>query len=411
MNNLWKGASDLRLRPWAWACGVGFCFIVLVLLFTGCGSRPLLSGVDVSPSTISPNADQVEDVTRIAYRLSRSADLSIYLVDAQGGRHYFRQSQRRSAGKYGVDFGGVVDGRMLPDGEYQLVVEATDEQGHVSQISRPLTLHDADVVLPELQNFSVYPQTFTPNQDGFDDRVAISYYLTKPADVRVFLVDSQGTRYPIAEKEGAAAPGEVGTHVYDYDAGIDQGATPPPNGIYTVQAEARDLVGNLTVVTGTLTIQEGGVPRVDIVQAAVDFEPKVVPIGQVLAFTLTVENIGSVPARTSGPPPGTLYTSGQNFNTLGYPQSPGAWRIGIDFEDNSSGRPYPYRWALASDDELTVINGEKYLMPGQRATVTGYIRITDKPPRNPPYFWAGLIHEDVRILLDHVDPQQIDIAY
>lgn len=410
MNRKFHWRNELKLKSPFQVAGVALEVVLALLLLASCGPRSLLSEVDVSPSLITPNADASQDVTRITYRLAGSADLSIYVLDVQGERHYFRKDQRRSAGKYGVDFGGVVDGRMLPDGDYQVVVEAVDDSGRVHTASKPLTLQDADTVPPELDNFSVYPQRFTPNQDGYDDRVAITYYLTKPADVRVFLVDAQGNRYPIAEKPGAVEAGEVGTHVYDYDAGIDQGATPPPNGTYEVRAEARDLVGNFTVVTSTLTIADGGVPRVDIVQAAVEFHPEVVPIGQILAFTLTVENIGSVPARTTGPAPGTLYTSSQNFNTLGYPQSPGAWRVGIDFEDNSSGRPYPYRWALASDDELTVIGDGKYLMPGQRATVTGFIRITDAPPRNPPYYWAGLIHEDVRILLDHVDPQQIDIA-
>ena len=385
--------------------------LAALLTMSACGSRPILSDVEVSPSLITPNADRSQDVTRISYRLTASANLSIYLVGADGSRNYFRKDQRRSAGRYGVDFGGVVDGRMLPDGDYQVVVEAVDDAGRSHSLSRPLSIRDADTTPPELLNFSVYPQVFTPNQDGYADRVAITYYLTKPADVRVFLVDAQGNRFPIAEKEGVVKAGEVGTHVYDYAAGVDEGATPPPDGEYEVRAEASDLVGNFTVASSTLTIRDGGVPRVDIVQAAVEFYPKVVPIGQVLAFTLTVENIGTVPVRTTGPAPGTLYTSGQNFNTLGYTESPGAWRIGIDFENNSSGRNYPYRWALAPDDELTVIGEGKYLMPGQRATVTGFIRITDKPPRSSPRFWAGLIHEDVKILLDHIDAQAIDIAY
>ena len=385
--------------------------LVALFALSACGSRPILSDVDVSPSSITPNADRSQDVTRITYRLTASANLSIYLVGADGKRNYFRKEQRRSTGRYGVDFGGVVDGRMLPDGDYQVVVEAVNDAGRAYTISRSLTIQNADTTPPELLNFSVYPQVFTPNQDGYSDRVAISYYLTKVAEVRVFLVDAQGNRFPIAEKEGSVKPSEVGTHVYDYSAGVDEGATPPADGTYEVRAEANDLVGNFTVVTSTLTIRDGGVPRVDIVQAAVEFAPKVVPIGQVLAFTLTVENVGLVPVRTTGPAPGTLYTSGQNFNALGYTESPGAWRIGIDFENNSSGRTYPYRWALAPDDQLTIIGEGKYLMPGQRATVTGFIRITDKPPRSSPNFWAGLIHEDVKILLDHIDAQPIDIAY
>ena len=143
----------------------------------------------------------------------------------------------------------------------------------------------------------------------------------------------------------------------------------------------------------------------------------IVPLGGTLTFTATVENFGAVPIRTTGPAPGTTYESDQNFNSLGWYEEPGAWRLGIDFETNSSGRPYPYRFAIGDDDdlEIRVIRGQeyRYLLPGQRATVTGHIHITQEPPRNPIYFFAGLIHEDVRIdtFNDHVDPQEISIGF
>ena len=43
------------------------------------------------------------------------------------------------------------------------------------------SISNTDTTLPELQAFTVFPQEFTPNQDGLDDRVLIRYYLTKPA--------------------------------------------------------------------------------------------------------------------------------------------------------------------------------------------------------------------------------------
>ena len=48
-------------------------------------------------------------------------------------------------------------------------------------------------------------------------------------------------------------PGERGYHEYRYEADVDQGAEAPPDGDYTVYAEARDLAGNHVVVTSTLT--------------------------------------------------------------------------------------------------------------------------------------------------------------
>ncbi len=395
-----------------------------VILLTACASGSLLSDVQVNPTAISPNADGIEDVTRISYHLGRSADLSIYLVDDEGERHYFRDSRRRSEGDYGVDFGGVIEGSMLPDGDYTWVVEAVADDGETMAEQGRLIVEEADTEKPELENFSVYPKNFTPNQDGIDDRVDINYYLTKEAEVLVYLIAPDGeTRYPIAEVERDIEPGQPGFHMYDYEGGVDLGADPPPDGTYTVYAEAVDRVGNRTIVTDTLTIVDGGVPRADIVSANVDFynpetEDQVIPLGGTLAFTLTVENFGSVPIRTTGPNSGTAYNSDENFNTKGVTESSGAWRIGIDYEGNPS-YAYPYRWAVGNyaDLEKRVINNntEYFLMPGQRAIVTGSIRIVDVPVDNNDRvtFWAGLIHEDVRIDIfnDRVDPQPIVIGF
>ncbi|NLE75379.1 MAG: hypothetical protein GX605_01335 [Chloroflexi bacterium] len=425
----------------AWALGIALG-LLLMLGLSGCAAlRPLLSEVVFEPSVISPNADGVDDVTHIFYRLSRSADVSVYFVDAQGTRHYFRQGNRRSAGRYDVYWGGVIRSeaedttqldehtvwaarqRVLPDGEYQWVVEAVDDAGRTAQESGALVIQNADTTTPELQGFSVSPHVFTPNQDGIDDRVSISYFLTKPAEVRVNLVGPESApedrqrRFPIAEKEREVRPGEVGLHLYDYEGGVDRGADPPADGTYWLVAEVEDRVGNYVVYTSTLTFQEGGVPRADIVQASVEFAPKIVPLGGTVYFTATVENFGSVPIRTTGPTPGTAYQGDQNFNTLGHYEEPGAWRFGIDFETNSTGRPYPYRFAVGNDDdlEIRIVDGQdlRYLLPGQRAVVTGSITIVDVPPRNPLYFWGGLIHEDVSIeaFNDHVDPQQISVGF
>jgi hypothetical protein len=405
-----------------------FSLFSLLLLPACAAVRPLLSGVSVRPDIISPNADGVDDVARITYSLGRSADLSIYVVDEAGQRHYFRQDRRRSAGNYAVDFGGVVNGSMLPDGRYTWIIEAATDDGASDRAQGVLTIKDADTVRPELTGFSVYPKVFTPNQDGKNDRVTINYYLNKQADVTMYLLGPVGQpgvaegKYPVAEKERDVKPGAPGYHTYDYEGGVDRGADPPPNGDYVIRAEAVDRVGNRTVVTDSLTIQDGGVPRADIVNADVDFYnpatgDKVVPLGGTLAFTLTVENIGLVPIRTIGPDSGTAYRSDQNFNTLGTYQSPGDWRVGIDYEGNP-GYPYPYRWGLGSLKalEARVIDGQTfyYLMPGQRSVITGSIQILDVPSnKDLIYFWAGLIHEDVSIdpFNNNVDPQQISIGY
>lgn len=401
--------------------------LMLVGVLAGaCSFGPLLYDVTVSPTEISPNADGNADVTRIEYKLRRNATLSIYLVDAKEIRHYFRQDRLRSRSlsgrSYRVDFGGVVPAvvagfrqdRVLNDGEYTLVLEAVDEHGASMKVESPFTIRDADTEPPQLEGFSLDRHTFTPNRDGVDDRVKISYYLTKEATVLLYLLDDEGASYPVEEDThlSGTKEGEVGPHYYDYEGGVDRGAEPPTDGLYTVVAFAEDKVGNKVTVTDTLEIQDGGVPRATIDKLLWEVSSLDIPVGGTLYFTATVVNYGNTPIRTTGPEPGTEYTTDWNAASLGYYTSSGSFRFGIGFQDCPIG-DYPWRWSLGRYSELTAVqHGDEtlyYLQPGQRVLITGSIRILSPLPRQSTVFWAGLIQEDVEIVNERVDPKWINV--
>jgi hypothetical protein len=405
-------------------------FVGLVLVSSACGAGAVLEQVSLDPDAISPRAGSPNSATTIRYTLARPADVSIYLLDAQGKRNDFRVAQPRAAGAYDALFSGAVNDRVLPDGQYTVVVEAKDANGKSARAEKALTITNADSTPPEFQNFTVFPDSFTPNQDGIDDRVTIRYWLTKQAKVDVYLSDGKN-RYEVAEKKTTICIKDdqscAGAHEYDYDGGIDLLATPPPNGTYDVIAEAVDAIGNRTRAAKKLTIKEGGVPRATITNSGVEWSPAniptlrleqgpiIVPLGGTLTFTVTVQNIGPVPLRTKGPEPGTVYTTSDNFNALKQYEEPGIWRVGLDSQGNSAGRAYPYRWQIGSSKELThvVIDGTEYLylMPGQRVTVSGSLKIIDKPPRVNVAFWVGLVQEDVRIVEDRVEPRTVTIEF
>ncbi|MBI5305906.1 MAG: hypothetical protein HY868_27505 [Chloroflexi bacterium] len=405
--------------------------IIFVLQMTSaCMSGALLDNVSVTPDAISPRAGSDNAAAAIHYRVGREATVSIYLQDAQGKQHIFRAAQPRVAGEYDATFTGAINDRVLPDGKYTIVIEAKDAAGQIAQAAKSLTITQADSIAPELQNFTVFPDTFTPNQDGIADRVIIRYFLTKAAKVDVYLSDGK-QRYEVAEKkttlnikDGYTQPG---AHEYDYDGGIDLLATPPPDGTYTVIADAVDAVGNRVRAEKKLTIKDSGIPRATISNGGVEWGPKglpslrieptaiLVPLGETVTFTVTVQNVGPVPLRTKGPEPGALYTTSENFNTKKFFEEPGVWRVGLDYDGNSAGRSYPFRWQIGSSKELTrvVLDGKEYfyLMPGQRVTVSGSLRIVDKPPRVNVYHWVGLIQEDVRIVEDRVEPKQVTVEF
>ena len=406
------------------------------LLLSACNTGPIVTDASIEPATISPNADGDTDVTRIAYTIRRPSSVSIYFEDANGEKHYFRQDQHRGDRDYNVFWGGVIDGRVLPDGEYRWVIEATDESEATETIDGQITIVNADTETPEFENFSVNPAVITPNQDGIDDRASITYWLTKEVEeIQVYLFDpsdpdnqnpeNPSRKYPIFENEREVKPTEPGYHYYDYDGGIDLGADPPADGDYVIVAEARDKVGNHTRETATLTIENGGKPRADIVQGEITMLDPVdgdlnIPIGGSLIFTATIENYGNVPIRTAGPWPGTVYQSDQNFNTLAYEveddsffEQSGTWRFALNFQSNF-GQDFPFRYAVGRREDLRceVIDGREqcFLDPGERGLVYGTIVWKDVPARNPFRIWGGLLHEDVAIFNNFADTQEVEIA-
>jgi len=410
---------------------------------------PLLVSASFDRTRITPNADGLDDLAVVQYRLSRPATISIYLDGSDGTRYYFRQNEPRIAGRYrvlfsgivagytlpGEDIAGVIERRLIPNDRYTWVIEASDGDT-VERKSGVLEIAEADSALPEISAFEIHPAEFTPNQDGIRDRVSINVYLEKPAQLSVYLEDTSGQRYYLPEREEGRLPGDRGNHEFDYDGGVDQGMEPPPDGQYAVYAVAQDAVGQRIVRQGSLSIRDGGLPQVEIVPQAAgavvyfgtmpyedryytdlsiagervskpegvisDLTTLTMPLGDLLVFKLTVSNYGSTPVRTAGPFPGTVYQFNQRAASLEAYEESGAWRIGINCDTAYS--DFPWRWALAPLEELQAVYDEEtgetyyYLLPGQRAEVWGAIRMTEiRKARNPQECWAGLIHEDVGI--------------
>jgi len=309
-----------------------------------------------------------------------------------------------------------------------------------------LRVEGGDTPLPDIIEFSVGPDNFTPNQDGVNDRVIINVFLQKDSELDVYLLNEIEQRIPVPRREEGQNAGESGRHVFDYDGGIDNGVDPPVDGTYLLVADAQDDEGQIIRRSTPLTIRDGGLPRAEIVAQPVgptvvfDFmpydekyfsylddemqlvlgefiappddsdslslDPITMPLGDMLVFKLTIENYGTAPIRTTGPPPGTVYQQDQTVSSLGQYDRSGAWRVGIECETSLS--PYPWRWAIGTDDNLyteedpTNDNVYSYLAPGERSVVWGAVRMTQLVGTlNPQDCWAGLIHEDVGISIQN----------
>ncbi|MFW6070395.1 MAG: hypothetical protein ACOC9X_05040 [bacterium] len=394
------------------------------------GDGSLLRQVSVEAAEISPNADGDNDVTHINYEVARNARVSIYFEDDEGRRFHFREDQARAAGEYRAPFSGVVEAyqmpgeqvegeivaRLLPDGAYTWTVEATGTDGVSERRQGQLRIVDADPELPQLQAFSLQPSRFSPNEDGIGDVLTVSFDVTKEANVRILLRAPDGTEVRIHEGDYAGGAASDGPYYIEYDAGVPDGFAPPPDGRYTVEAVVEDREGQRVRrrLEEELVIEYGGAPLARIYRApagnTVRWEATAVPVCDTLWFNLTVENYGTAPIRTSGPPPGTVYDSDWDYESLGWTAETGVFRVGIGFENELV--TYPFRWAVGDVDDLQEIDGHYYLMPGERAVVSGGIRMTDVfGVRNPQPVWAGLIHEGIGVGQTEfrVDPVAIQV--
>jgi hypothetical protein len=507
----------------------GFAFLTGAILFlmpAGCrAAAPVLFDVAVEPSAITPNQDGDADVTRITYGIGVPATITVTL-HGRGEPLVLRAGKRRSPERYEALFGGVIEGAMLADGEYTVQFSAVPRDGGPTAIvTRTLRVSEADSEPPGLYGFTVQPAVLSPNQDGLGDEVVVSYRLDDAADVRVTLVTEDGDYVTdvLEEEASASRAGEPGPHAYVFDAGVEANAQPPPDGTYRVVAEARDGVGNVTHEERVLEIVDGGLPNAALFGDVV-WSSHVVALGQTLAFTSTVRNVGDTPIRTRGPEPGAVYENTSTFNTtppagfvllaksaemgasawvaadatgdvtlelattassagvplggagppdaalparvtvcgnvvqsgLGvegaevtafevdgdglrqvvtdaegrfcfealpvpaahersYARSPGALRLGLEYDEKRTDLEYPFRWQLGLTSELDTCESDDRLylclLPGKEVDVFGGVRFTEPPFRRGTNVYLALMHEDVRRMHGPYGIQHITVEF
>ncbi|NJL34291.1 MAG: hypothetical protein HC893_11025 [Chloroflexaceae bacterium] len=107
---------------------------VQIDLATGDVPLPDIENLMVFPETISPNADAINDITEITYRIPLTATVDVTITTPEGQvlpfvtREEVEPSERRH-----VWNGRRPDGGLLPDGVYTYTVRAEDLYGNLVQ--------------------------------------------------------------------------------------------------------------------------------------------------------------------------------------------------------------------------------------------------------------------------------------
>jgi hypothetical protein len=240
------GASSYR-----WTISAGSARPATGALRAGGGTAPVaIEALVAEPEAISPNGDGQADTTTLTYRITASANVTVEVTDAIGGAVATVVDRVWTpAGQHTVE----LDGEALADGIYNVVVTARTASGISVQKVIPLSVNRT------LGLVSVAPVAFSPNADGRRDRLALTFALAAPADVRI-RIEREG-RW-VASPLLASYPVGIQRFVWDgiRTAGLIR------DGEYTAVVEATSGVGQISF--GVPFAADSTAPRVRVLPGA-----------------------------------------------------------------------------------------------------------------------------------------------
>jgi hypothetical protein len=372
--------------------------IPMLLGTVACAQSPTLSEVQPAALVITPNGDGESDVATISYRVGQRSRVTAYIEDTGKKRYVLRADALRVPAEqpYTLRFDGTVRSdeppvvqRVLPDGRYRYVIEATPEDGGapVRQVGE-ITVREAASELPMIEALQVVPPVVTPNEDARDDVAFFSYRLPITSTVSINLSNGSETIPFITDVE--EGPFEQ-SHIWD---GKRPNGALLPSGVYTYTVRSADRVGNVVQREGRVEIQSPGRTEAHITYA--DIAPTAVALGNIITVTVRVKNTGNVPIRTQGPASGHAYEMNVPYSAIDdqrwAEKGGGFWRVGLDY---GGGNGYPYRWALSErpSEQWSEPGVADELLPGEEVTITGTLRLQRRD--DSMSFFVGLIHEGV----------------
>lgn len=387
------------------------------LLLIACAGGPLLGDVSASASSYAPA--ETERPLTISYIVGRDATADIYVLDAAGTRYALRNAQPRPANEspYVLRFDGTVPTddpelprRLLPPGDYTIVVAAQAPDGQRDERQLPLTITGSALPLPAIENLVVSPNTISPNADAIQDIAEFTYRLPVSATVDISVLAPSGDVIPIVTRE------EQGPYEQQrvWNGKRPNGALLPA-GVYTYTVRAEDAHGNVAQRQGQLTLEDVGQPEARIVSTYI--APQRVMLGDVITVTVRVRNTGSVPIRTYGPPSGFQYSTDEVFSSVAggafTAQAGGFWRVGMDWDANSGGgaKRYPFRWALSEKppEQWAVPGVEDFLLPGEEIEIVGRVQVLQRETKLG--FYVGLIQDGVGFFQDRSGRTIVEVGF
>jgi hypothetical protein len=378
-------------------------------VLVGCGDSATIAAVETSGEVARPGAPGVAEPIRVGYTLRRPAAVSAAL-SGPGGREWpLRPATPRMAGEpYQIAFDGTVpagqgqDRSVLADGAYELRLTAVEPDGRADHRAIAVRVESVDAAPLELDGPTLSLGAISPDGDGVDDEVRISYRLGKEAMVELWAYDAKDGRATIQ----APTRRPAGEHALLWDGsagGRVFGGKRLVDGEYAVALRAWDAAGNSRHRELPLRIVNGGIERVEV--AEVRITPERVRVGEKVRLRARVVNTGETTVRTAAPRSDAAQATDQPYAAIPEKPSSGAWRLGLGWATQE--QELPIRWGLLPDPTGT-------LPPGGEAVVEADVVVaanvlTDVPAGQPVRFFVGVVREGIGMSGGRVGDQLITV--
>ncbi len=216
----------------------------------------LLSAVK-APAILMPAADGAFPALHLDFTLGQPATTTVDVVDGSGALLARVFSEQRAAGVNVFDWYAAQE---LADGRYRLIVTA---QAGAKVVSMPLDF----VVDRTLSGLALVPPAISPNGDGANDGLTVTFSLAAAVPMRLEIVDPAGLAIATVA-QGTYGPGPL-TFAWDGSAN----GVSIPDGAFTARVTVTDGLGDVSAA----------------VPFAIDLTPPVLRIldAKALKFSLT----------------------------------------------------------------------------------------------------------------------------
>ncbi len=169
-----------------------------------------LTGATATPSVVGPSG------ATISYTLSAPAAVSATLTDSTGATlTTLFSNELHPAGKQSFTF---TAGDTVPDGQYTIVLSAQAAAGRTASASIAIDVSRA------IASFSAAPSTISPNNDGVQDRVVVTFELGEQAQATLQVL--RGSDVITTLLDASVAPGTPQEASW---------GGPAPDGVYTIR--------------------------------------------------------------------------------------------------------------------------------------------------------------------------------